>query len=354
MLGGGRLDMGSDVQRTVLTEVALALGICSFSACVPLAPLDQRADAVDADETPPVDASLDLDSVSDTTEDSGEHRDDARVLLDSGDDAPLLRLDAVSVVDASSTSMDGAFMSDALPGPDAFALDALRTADAPDPPDAFRLPDAVVLTDASAGTCPEAPCRLVAPQCGCPTGRSCYPMGATRVCALSGTRPEGNGCAGISDCMAGLGCNDFSGDSTMPGNMCSRMCGTDADCAAGALCVHTVLDGAGGTVPGLRFCSRVCTPAPNAGCAPGLACTLQQEAAGAMRIYTDCAGPVGVGRQGTPCVDESDCAAGFGCFNAGFGNECLAWCRVSAPSCAGGTSCASVGIAGGVEWGACA
>jgi len=195
---------------------------------------------------------------------------------------------------------------------------------------------------------------LLSPQCGCAAGQSCYPNGATRVCATTGTRPEGNGCTGVSDCMPGLGCVNFSSSPTMPGNMCSRICATDADCASGALCVHTLGDGAGGTVPGLRFCSRVCTPAPNAGCAPGLACTLFQERVAPMRVFTDCAGPVGSGRQGFPCVDETDCAGGFGCFDAGFGNECLSWCRVAAPSCPAGTTCQSVGIAGGVEWGACA
>ncbi len=282
---------------------------------------------------------------------------DARVL--PGTDTGLAPIDA---------GTDSAVAPDAYapPGVDAFVLppdayvapvpDAfVRPADAFVPPaDAFVVPDAYRAPDAASSGCSESPCRLVAPQCGCTSGQSCYPNGATRVCAATGTRAEGSGCAAISDCTAGLGCVNFSSDATMPGNMCSRICATDADCASGSLCIHEIGDGAGGTVPGLRFCSRGCTPAPNTGCAPGLACTLFTERTGLMRDFTDCAGPVGTGRQGFPCVDETDCAAGFGCADAGLGLECLSWCRVSGGSCPLGTASIGVAIVSGVEWGLCA
>ncbi|MFO0715122.1 MAG: hypothetical protein U0353_35115 [Sandaracinus sp.] len=293
----------------------------------------------------------------------GRDRRDAAVRADTGFvpiDAPFL-LDAPFVSPDTGTSPDAhvvgspdavVVLPDAfVPGADAFVppVDAFT----PVPPDAFS-PDAFTPGADAFSSCSESPCRILAPQCGCGAGESCYPSGTTRVCAVPGTRLEGSGCAGITDCATGMGCVNFSSDAAAPGNMCARVCATDADCASGALCIHTIGDGLGGEVPGLRFCSRPCTPAPSAGCAPGLACTLFQESTGAMRIFTDCAGPVGSGRQDAPCVDETDCAAGFGCFNTGLGNACLSWCRVASPSCPVGTTCQSVGIAGGVEWGACA
>jgi hypothetical protein len=283
-------------------------------------------------------------------------RRDAAVSRDAGGvdapfvaiDAPFAMIDTGPMPDAAIPGSPDAFQPrDAFvaPGTDAFVV----------PTDAFVAPspDTFVGTDAASSGCSETPCRILAPQCGCAAGQSCYPSGAMRVCAATGTRLEGNGCTTFSDCAPGLGCVNFSSDAARPGNMCSRVCASDADCASGAICVHTIDDGTGGTVSGLQFCSRVCTPAPNTGCAPGLACTLFQERAGLMRIFTDCAGPVGSGRQGTPCVDDIDCAAGFACFNTGVGNECLSWCRVASPSCPIGTACVSVGTAGGVEWGAC-
>lgn len=274
---------------------------------------------------------------------------DARfAMLDApfgGADAAMPDVQVIVMPDARVVSDDDAAMA---PGTDAFvpSADAFVAAT-----DAF-----VPATDAgrdAASSCSESPCRILAPQCGCAAGESCYPNAATRLCATTGTRPEGNGCAEANDCAAGLGCVNFSSDPTRPGNMCSRVCATDADCTGGAICIHTIDDGTGGTVPGLQFCSRACTPAPNAGCPTGLACTLFQENTGAMRVFTDCAGPVGTGRQFAPCVDDLDCAAGFACFNTGLGNECLAWCRVASPSCPLGTTCVSVGTAGGVAWGAC-
>ncbi len=288
-----------------------------------------------------------------TRRDAGTARDTNAV----GIDAPFVAIDApFGTIDTGPMPDAGMFvMPDARVAPDAYAppgTDAFvvpTDAYVAPSPDAFvASPDAFVPSG-----CSETPCRILAPQCGCAAGQSCYPNGGMRACAATGTRVEGSGCTTFSDCAAGLGCVNFSSDAARPGNMCSRVCGSDADCTGGAICIHTIGDGAGGTVPGLRFCSRACTPAPNSGCAPGLACTLFQESAGLMRIFTDCAGPVGTGRQFTPCVDDIDCAAGFACFNTGFGNECLSWCRVASPSCPIGTACVSVGTAGGVEWGAC-
>jgi hypothetical protein len=281
-----------------------------------------------------------------------------------GRDAPSLGIDAPLVVSDGGSPPDAvvvmsdAFVVDAhVPGADAFVgPDAfVPGADAFTPPvDAFTpARDAFTPTDAASG-CSESPCRLVAPQCGCAAGESCYPSGATRVCAVSGSRLEGSGCSGISDCAGGLGCVNFSSSPTAPGNMCSRVCNSDADCASGAICIHTIDDGLSGSVPGLRFCSRVCTPSPSAGCAPNLACSIYREGTGLMRHFSDCAGPVGTGRQGAACVDDTDCAAGFGCANPGTGLQCLSWCRVASSSCPLGTTCLGFGaIVSGVEWGLC-
>jgi hypothetical protein len=276
-----------------------------------------------------------------------------------GTDAPMIGIDAPFVVPDAGASPDAvvvmtdAFRDDApVPGADAFmGPDAfVPGVDAFTPPtDAFTPP-----TDAASSSCSESPCRILAPQCGCAAGESCYPSGATRVCAVSGTRLEGSGCTGVSDCATGMGCVNFSSSAATPGNMCSRVCNTDADCASGAVCIHTIDDGLGGTVPGLRFCSRVCTPSPSTGCAPNLACTIFREGSGLMRYFTDCAGPVGTGRQGAACVDDTDCAAGFGCADPGTGLQCLSWCRVASPSCPVGTACLGFGaIVSGVEWGLC-
>lgn len=246
--------------------------------------------------------------------------------------------DVFATLDASSPD---AASPDAFSRFDAFARDAFAR-------DAFAAPDA-------ASGCSESPCRLVPPQCGCAAGQSCYPSGTMRVCAATGSRLEGDGCSGVSDCRMGLACVNFSASTTMPGNMCARMCSTDADCESGALCLHTISDGAGGSVPGLELCTRNCTPAPHSGCAPGLACGLFQESGGMRRVFTDCSGPVGTGRQGATCTDDTDCAAGYGCFTTvGTRRECLQWCRVASPSCPFGTTCIGVAIVRGVEWGACA
>lgn len=274
---------------------------------------------------------------------------DAFVSPDAGTDAPAADAYVPPGIDAYVPPAPDAFvpMADAFVSPDAYrAPDAWA-------PDAFVPPDAYSAPDTGTG-CSESPCRLVSPQCGCAVGQSCYPNGSTRVCAATGTGAWGDTCSGISSCSTGNGCVNFSSDVAVPGRMCSRMCNTDADCGSGSLCIHQIGDGMGGTVPGLRFCSRNCTPVPQAGCAPGLACSLFQETAGAMRTFTDCAGPTGTGTQGTFCVDETDCRAGYGCADAGLGNQCLQFCRVASPSCPGATTCYSIGIVGGVEWGLCA
>jgi len=206
----------------------------------------------------------------------------------------------------------------------------------------------------SSTSCSETPCRLVPPQCGCPAGQSCYLNGTARTCAATGTIPEGSACSGVSDCVGGTLCVNFS--ATGAGQMCSRMCGADGDCAGGGLCIGQLSDGMGGALPGVRLCTRSCDPIAQTGCVAGLECTLFEEAAGARRLYRDCTGALGSGTTFTPCTDEDDCAGGYACIDVGFGPECAHWCNVGTG--AGCTTGSCLGfttplVVGAVEYGVC-
>jgi hypothetical protein len=90
----------------------------------------------------------------------------------------------------------------------------------------------------------------------------------------------------------------------------------------------------GGSLPGVRLCTRNCDPVAQSGCRAGAYCEVFRETAGAMRWFTDCTAPVmGSGRQGAPCAMISDCAAGFTCVDPGDGFlECMEWCNVTTGS----------------------
>lgn len=204
------------------------------------------------------------------------------------------------------------------------------------------------------GSCTESPCRLVGPQCGCAAGQACYLSGATRVCAAAGSGAEGSACTGSATCMPGLDCIDFSTVAGRSARQCSRYCSTDAQCTGtGSICIHTLGDGMGGTIPGVRLCSRACNPIRQTGCAPGLMCNIYQESAAPMRFLTDCTGPVGTGSRGSFCAADSDCAAGNACVS----NMCLHWCNVATDEgCTGFEICSSLTprvVLGGVEYGVC-
>lgn len=205
-------------------------------------------------------------------------------------------------------------------------------------------------------SCSESPCRLVAPQCGCGSGQGCYLAGATRSCNPAGTAAEGASCAAVNSCAPGLACLNISRSATAV-NQCMRFCASDGDCSgAGSICLYTLDDGAGGTVPGVRVCSRSCDPITSSGCTSAAACRIYRESGGAMRFLTDCAAPVGAGGQYSPCVDETSCQRGFACLDVGFGNECLRWCRVGAGGCSFGETCYGFTTPitiGGVQYGVC-
>jgi hypothetical protein len=208
-------------------------------------------------------------------------------------------------------------------------------------------------------TCGESPCRLVTPQCGCPGGQSCYLSGATRLCSATGASAEGTACTGVSSCASGLICINVGSGAT-PVNECHRFCDTDSDCVGtGSLCAYTLNDGTGGTVPGVRVCSRSCSPVAQTGCAPGTACHIFRESMGAMRYFFDCAGPVGTGGRGASCAAVSDCRAGFAC--VGTPGTCQKYCAMpgmigAAGGCSSGEACYGFTTplrVGATEYGVC-
>jgi hypothetical protein len=219
---------------------------------------------------------------------------------------------------------------------------------------------AATTTSTSSGMmCTEDPCKLVLPQCGCGAGEACTVDGTgTRSCVPEGGAAWGGEC-GAEDCQAGSLCilkKDVPAVST-----CAKFCADDSDCQApGGLCVFTLNDGSGGTVPGVILCSDNCDPITNTGCpVAGTSCYLGQEQAGQQRFFTYCYG-AGSGTQLASCPNGDECATTYGCFNTGSSDQCLKWCNVNQPSCPGATSCqmltdangASI-VIGNITYGAC-
>lgn len=200
-------------------------------------------------------------------------------------------------------------------------------------------------------SCPDSPCRLVTPQCGCAAGQSCYLVGGTRACLTTGSTPVGSNCASTT-CVAGAICvNIASSGASVP--ICRRVCTSDASCSDGAgdLCLGGIM----GTTD--ELCTVDCDPATQVGCSADSACTFFTESMGAMRTLTDCVAPAGAGGQEAACADDSACQRGFACINAGT-MQCLRWCRRPAGSeCGVGESCLGLGppalIHDGTEYGVC-
>lgn len=169
-------------------------------------------------------------------------------------------------------------------------------------------------------TCSESPCRLVEPQCGCPSGQGCY-LNATddRTCGTLGSGLEGDICSGASDCSAGNQCLGVG-----YGSLCFHYCEDDADCTSGpgSVCFLEVADSTG-TPLGVKACTHDCDPAYDVGCdALGSGCTIGLIAG--RDPFTLCR-PAGTGLQGDPCLNEEDCFGGHLC-NAG---RCRQYCTSS-------------------------
>ncbi len=188
--------------------------------------------------------------------------------------------------------------------------------------------------------CSESPCKLTLPQCGCDAGEQCSVDANGRACIPEGDTNWGQICTGL-ECGPGLLCLL----TTPTVSTCGKFCAKDADCAApGGLCLLTLNDGAGGEIPNVKMCTDNCNPSTNTGCATG-GCQILREQDGLMRFLTLC-GESGPGTQGAPCVDNTDCAPTFGCFNDGTSDICLKWCNVAAPNCPGLTTCLEATING--------
>lgn len=215
------------------------------------------------------------------------------------------------------------------------------------------------LTGCTSPGCGETPCRLVSPQCGCPSGQACYLTGMDeRICEPEGAAATGESCNGGEICQSGNVCINMDGAGTT--TMCRAFCDSDADCTggAGALCLVSVT----GTTQDI--CTTHCNPATNVGCPADTGCFLYTDDMG--RRLTDC-DVTGSLTQGQTCVDRTDCAAGFDCFDtdpsAATQLECLRTCRRASPvgnECAvhAGTTCVPIAAApgavfDGTEYGAC-
>lgn len=202
----------------------------------------------------------------------------------------------------------------------------------------------------SSGVCGENPCKLVSPQCGCAGGEMCTIDGmGGRLCIAAGSAAVGQTCMTSDECAAGGLCAQIS--STLA--TCMKFCSIDSNCTApGGLCTITLNDGSSGQIPGVTLCSENCDPTTNTGClVSGSACHLGKEPAGQMRYFSRCGGS-GAGTQGAACTNDEQCAPTFGCFNSGT-KKCLKYCKVGGAACPGGLTCASIGVIGGTEYGAC-
>jgi len=202
--------------------------------------------------------------------------------------------------------------------------------------------------------CSEEPCKLVAPQCGCPEGEACYlDSDARPTCEEAGRVVTGVRCAGSSACEPGSLCVGSRAQ-----NFCHRMCEVDSDCPeAGSYCALPLGDGMGGTLPRPELCNVACDPIDTLPCPTGTGCRILRDDDPTMRWLTHCTA-AGGGDQGDTCSDDRDCMAGFACVGpTGGPTDCRQLCRVAGgTTCPGATTCSSfseAAIVMGTEYGVC-
>lgn len=216
--------------------------------------------------------------------------------------------------------------------------------------------------------CDEDPCKLLPPQCGCPSGEMCTINGSTggRVCAPEGTAAIGEVCGGTSgvNCAPGALCVSLGGG-TPTISTCRAFCTDDNQCAGfGGLCALQLQDAQMNPIPD-KMCSENCDLVTNSGCTvPDTKCWILSDAGPPQRFFTGC-GNAGTGTLGTACTEEHDCAPGFGCLSFTDGNnnmreECCRWTTLNngTPTCGGGevglTFNAPAPTIGTVTYAACA
>jgi len=179
----------------------------------------------------------------------------------------------------------------------------------------------------SGGACPDTPCKLTTPQCGCPSGQECTISSYKVACKAGGTTQTGQPCTTQFQCAAGSLCL----------GVCAKFCDVDADCATqGGICALQLSDGTPtGSIPNVTLCSNACSVTNNSGCTgAGVGCQLGKEQTGQMRFFTFCAS-AGTGPKGSTCSTSEQCLPTYGCFSS---MMCLQYCYVGgAGAC--GASC---------------
>lgn len=206
-------------------------------------------------------------------------------------------------------------------------------------------------SSSSGGVCPDMPCKLVSPQCGCTAGQMCTIDGTgTRMCATAGTVAIGQTCGTGNNCAPGGLCTSSASSMIFT---CSKFCSIDTDCTPpSGLCVVKLSDGSGGQIPGVALCSESCDPIANTGCpVAGTSCQLLKESTGQKRLYTQCTAS-GSGTQGASCTNNLNCAPTYGCFNTGT-SQCVKYCKIGGAACPGSLTCNSLGTLGATEYGVC-
>ncbi len=178
------------------------------------------------------------------------------------------------------------------------------------------------------------------------TAQGCYLSGdetsAETVCAPSGVITEGATCTGLNDCAEGLGCQD---------GVCRQYCcmEADTDCPIGYRCIPYRDPATTGGLLAVGVCDPPvsCSVIPNSGCPDGRACqpgmdgTLSCVNAGTANVGDDCGGSVG-------------CMPGAGCYGTSADDlHCIAFCLISDPDCADGTTCTAQPAVVGGGYGLC-
>ncbi|MGH1347269.1 MAG: hypothetical protein ACRBN8_37250 [Nannocystales bacterium] len=126
------------------------------------------------------------------------------------------------------------------------------------------------------------------------------------------------------------------------------ICDGDVNPAPTETCGNNIDDDCSGVVD--NGCS--CDPGN-----PGLDCAANESCFPTDTGDTVCAGPVGVGGQYTPCVDNTACAPGYTCVDTGVGTAyCMEWCTSFLDCPAALDDCVSLSpmvYADLQEWGVC-
>jgi hypothetical protein len=196
-------------------------------------------------------------------------------------------------------------------------------------------------TSSSGSGCPDTPCKVTSPQCGCAAGEACTVQSGAVTCGQAGPDLEGQACGTSATdlCQAGLLC--VTASPTV--GQCLAFCDSDSDCQApGGICLLTLDNGMGGSIPNVTICTPNCDPLTNAGCPATSMCDLRRESMGLMRWLTLC-DPAGTKTKGQVCdPTANDCAPKFTCINNGTNNVCLQYCNVNAPNCPAGQTCGAL------------